>query len=192
MMVVIAMLSLDLALFRAAMAYRGPDLAAVYLPIGMASQAGLLMAVGRPSGARPFWVGFCLGGIGALVGSTWIGFARPGPVVDLWVAYLARLDSLFGTLPRLGATNPGHGLLHFTVVAAFFLPGQLLLAFAGGILATAAGRTRGTRLTASIAMGDRPDARSEAARMRPRPSVGERRDPVPEGGFMGERGASDP
>ena len=139
MMTAIAMLAFDLALIRFALAYRGPDLA-MYGPIGLASQVGLLIAARKPKGRRVFWVGFLAGGVCALVGSAWLELARPGPVVDLWVRYLALLDSLFGRLPRLGASNPGHDVLHFVVVAAFFFPAQLLLAFAGGILAAVLGR----------------------------------------------------
>jgi hypothetical protein len=136
-MVAIAVLALDLAVIRFALAYRGPDLAAMYCPIGLASQVGVVLAMRGPAARRPFWFGFMVGGVCAMAASAWLELARPGPVVDLWVAYLARLDSLFGRLPRLGLSNPGHGLLHFIVVAAFFLPAQLLLASVSGTLALA-------------------------------------------------------
>jgi hypothetical protein len=143
-MAAIAVLALDLALIRFALYYRGPDLAAMYGPIGLASQVGFVLATRGPVARRPFWYGFMVGGVCALVDSAWLELARPGPVVDLWVAYLARLDSLFGRLPRLGVSNPGHGLLHFAVVAAFFSPAQFLLASVSGILALAL-RKRGIR-----------------------------------------------
>jgi hypothetical protein len=145
LMSVVAMLAFDFALIRFALAYRGPDLAATYGPIGLASQVGLLIAARRPTGRRGFWVGLVSGGLCASVGSAWLELARPGLVVDLWVKYLALLDSLFGRLPRLGAGNPGHDLVHFAVVTAFFFPAQLLLAFAGGILATGWGRADAAR-----------------------------------------------
>ena len=149
MMAVIAVLAVDLWLFRV---YRGPDLAAIFGPIGLASQAGLVLAMRGPAARRPFWFGFMAGGVGALIGSAWLGVARPGPVVDLWVAYLAALDSQFGRLPRLGAGNPGHELLDFAVVAAFFFPGQLLLASVSGILASAFG-CRGIRRRGPLPSG---------------------------------------
>jgi hypothetical protein len=145
MMSVIAMFALDFAFIRFAWADRRPDLAAVYGPIGLATLVGLLMAARRPTGRRAFWVGFLCGGICALVGSVWLGLARPGPVVDLWVRYLALLDSLFGRLPRLGAGNPGHDVVHFAVVTAFFFPAQSLLAVASGILATGLGKAHVAR-----------------------------------------------
>jgi hypothetical protein len=152
LMAVIAILALDLALIRVALAYRGPDLAAVYGPIALASQIGLLIAARRPPGRRSFWVGFVSAAVCVLAGSALIELARPGPVVDLWVGYVALLDSLFGRLPRLGTSNPDHGLLHFAVVALFFFPAQLLLAIAGGILATALDRV-GVRRSARVASG---------------------------------------
>ncbi len=149
MMAAIAVLALDLWLFRV---YRGPDLAAMFGPIGLASQAGLVLAMRGPAARRPFWFGFMAGGVGALIGSAWLGLARPGPVVDLWVAYLAALDSQFGRLPRLGAGNPGHEFLDFAVVAGFFFPGQLLLASVSGILASALG-CRGIRRRGRVTSG---------------------------------------
>ena len=139
MMAAIAVLAVDLALVRFALAYRGPDLAAMYGPIGLASQVGLVFALRGPAARRRFWYGFLAGGVVALLGSAWLELARPRAVVDLWVAYLARLDSLFGRLPRLGASNPGHELLHFAIVASFFVPAQLLLALGGGVLSSALG-----------------------------------------------------
>jgi hypothetical protein len=149
-MAAIAVLALDLVLIRFALAYGGPDLAAMYGPIGLTSQIGFVLATRGPAARRRFGLGFLVGGVSALVGSAWLGLARPEPVVGLWVAYLARLDSLFGRLPRLGVSNPGHGLLHFAVVAAFFFPAQLLLASASGILALALGKeaiSRSRRVT---------------------------------------------
>jgi hypothetical protein len=139
-MAAIAVLALDMTLIRFALVDRGPDFSAMYGPIGLTSQVGFVLAMRGPAARRCFWLGFTVGGVSALVCSAWLGLARPEPVVDLWVAYLARLDSLFGKLPRLGVSNPGHGLLHFAVVAAFFFPAQLLLASVGGILALALGK----------------------------------------------------
>jgi hypothetical protein len=140
MMAAIAVLALDLALIRFALAYRGPDLAAVYGPIGLATQAGFVLATRGPAARRRFWFGFFVGGVCALAASAWLELARPGPVAELWVAYLARLDRIFGRLPRLGVSNPGHGLLHFAVVASFFFPTQLLLASVTGMLGLALGQ----------------------------------------------------
>jgi hypothetical protein len=165
-MAAIAVLALDLALLRFALAYRGPDLAAMYGPIGLTSQVGFVLATRGTAARRRFWLGFIVGGIGALVGSAWLELARPEPVVDLWVAYLARLDSLFGRLPRLGVSNPGHGLLHFAVVAAFFYPAQLLLASVGGILGLALGKggIRRSRRVTSGRTTEPHDAADQARR----------------------------
>src|SRR4051812_35094363 len=114
-MATIAVLALDLALVRLALASRGPDFAAVYGPIGLAVQAGLVLTARGRAAHRPFWFGFVVGGVCGMIGSAWLELARPGPVVNLWVAYLAHLDSFFGKLPRLGASNPDHRLLHFAV-----------------------------------------------------------------------------
>ena len=141
----------QLGVFRLALADR-PDFAALFGPIGLASQAGLVRATRGPAARRPFWFGFMVGGVCALIGSLWLELARPGPVVDLWVAYLARLDSQFGRLPRLGMSNPGHGLLHFAVVAAFFFPAQLLLASVSGMLGLALGK-RGIRRQGRVSSG---------------------------------------
>jgi hypothetical protein len=146
------------------MALRGPDLAALYLPIGLASQAALLIAAARPSGRRCFWVGFVSGGVCALIATAGLELARPGPLLNLWGGYLSLLGTLFGTLPRMGAGHPEHGLLQFAVVASFFLPAQLLLAFAGGVLTTILGQSRIRRSThgldgAGREIGARPPGR---------------------------------
>jgi hypothetical protein len=149
MMVATAVIALDFAFVRFALAHRGPDLAAVYGPIGVATQVGFALATHGPAGRRRFWSGFSIGGACALAAQAWLELAQPGPVAELWGAYTTWLDRVFGRLPRLGASNPGHELLHFAVVASFFFPAQLLLASAGGVLASGSDVIRRSRRVAN-------------------------------------------
>jgi hypothetical protein len=126
-----------------------PILSHHFIPIGVATQVGFALATRGPAGRRRFWSGFSIGGACALAAQAWLELAQPGPVAELWGAYTAWLDRVFGRLPRLGASNPGHELLHFAVVASFFFPAQLLLASAGGVLALGSGVIRRSKRVAN-------------------------------------------
>src|SRR4029079_7625158 len=82
-------------------------------------------------GHRSFWVGFTCASFGALIGAP-LTLADSLHFDELWVSYLALLDSFLGPLPRPGAGGLPT-LLGFVIVALFYFPAQLLLALAGGL-----------------------------------------------------------
>jgi hypothetical protein len=135
-MATIALLGLNLALLRSALSRDVLPESAIFGPIGLAAQLGLMLWVHSPPGHLSFWVGFTSASLGALVGTAWIIVKDYQFFGDLWFGHVRLLTSCFGRFPGPGTGGPAK-LLHFAVVALFFSPAQLLLAFVGGILAMA-------------------------------------------------------
>lgn len=112
--------------------------------MGVISMATVLLFVNRLRRPGPFFVGFQAGGVLAMLAFAWIARYQP----DRVRAYANPL--VWGMAARLGVDRHGAAII-YAMGSVIFLPPQLLLAFAGGMLARSMLRSQ-----PSLPSGERP------------------------------------
>src|SRR4051812_25261989 len=127
----IGIFALNLAILRLAFFNDAIPVAGMFGPIGLAVQLAALAHSRRPPGSRAFLAGFISIGIAVMVATPLLMRANYDLFGGLWNQYVALLSRLLGSRPGVGDSASAK-LSRFVVVAIFFAPAQLLLAFAGG------------------------------------------------------------
>jgi hypothetical protein len=111
---------------------------------GVISMLTALVFTNRLRKAGPFFVGFQAGGVLAIFTFAWIARYQPD-----WIRAYAN-PLVWGVASYLGMDRHGDAII-FTMDAVIFLPPQLALAFASGMLAKFV-----LPLLSSLSTGDRP------------------------------------